>query len=509
MKITAAVFLSISPLQAQTDTAASGENIISLPNSILQQIRRNPEQFVRNTINTLFRVSTNGIVTKETLETYHMSQIARSRSSSLQNAFIYDLDGNMQIDAVEITSLGAVLSTRDNAKLQTLLATADTNQDGTLSLEEIRANASRQANQTRLDVLIGALMAFDVNQDGRVTPGEIGLAIANLDKPGTTPAPQKPSMHNDTIEKPLPESSLCKYPAPTSGAEIVFISGYEGAAVSTVAVSGVDRETSVAVLNIEKGDTPLYIVTTAYDSIIWKIEGDVGRVEQIVAGYGHYGAGVTGLPKEKVHFLPNAACISKYFTKPDSGKALIAKANLSQRLGRDIDVLVTNYELTTVSVPSGGIRKTRNPTNRGTVIIHDGKRYVITTDGPKLLDDPASQAGGALEKNLLHSLYRFYPAGIMELDAKDVIASSKAENYEVLPQQAGLLQLARQGALKPTSDGYLMVVKPIKRFPPGLNGAHSVKFILGKGIKMPAGDPGHSEVILEENGKCVAGYSCR
>jgi len=178
-------------------------------------------------------------------------------------------------------------------------------------------------------------------------------------------------------------------------------------------------------------------------------------------------------------------------------------------LGKAIDRVIANYELSKINLPLGTMSRPRATTKRGMVIMQNGNRYVITPDGLKLLGTPKTEAEDALEKRLLHSLYRFHPEGILELDANDVVASSKAENYAVLPNQAGLLQLARAGALTQTEDGHLVIVKPIARFPAGLYGAHSVKFILGKGIKMPAGDPGHSEVILEENGECVAGYSCR
>ena len=39
--------------------------------------------------------------------------------------------------------------------------------------------------------------------------------------------------------------------------------------------------------------------------------------------------------------------------------------------------------------------------------------------------------------------------------------------------------------------------------PAGLNGAHSVRFILAKGVPMPDGRPGHSTVISEETGQPV------
>ncbi|HXJ34551.1 MAG TPA: hypothetical protein VMS22_11020 [Candidatus Eisenbacteria bacterium] len=44
----------------------------------------------------------------------------------------------------------------------------------------------------------------------------------------------------------------------------------------------------------------------------------------------------------------------------------------------------------------------------------------------------------------------------------------------------------------------------IPRFPAGLAGAQAVSFTLGRGVPMPAGDPGHSCVISEETGLSLA-----
>ncbi len=391
LKITAAIFLTISPLQAQTDTTSSGEYIVTLPNNILRRIRQNPDKFVQSTIKTLFRISTDGIVTQDTINAFHQLNVAKTRSKWLYSALLYDLDGDMQIDAGEIAALGAILSTDDNAKFQTLLALSDTDRDGGLSLDEIRANADKQAQKTRVDAMASILMAFDMDQDGRVTPGEIGPAIASLQNQDSVAQDQQPVVQQNSTTTQPAKSSLCKYPAPSPDAMVLYVSGNEGAAVSTVAVAGVDLNTSVAVLNIEKGDKPLYILATAGGAIIWKIEGDSSRVENFVAGYGRVGVGVAGLAKSKVTFLPDTTCISQHFSNSDSGRALTIRKNLSQRLGKAIDRVIANYELSKINMPLGTMSRPRATTKRGMVIMQNGNRYVITPDGLKLLGIPKNR----------------------------------------------------------------------------------------------------------------------
>jgi hypothetical protein len=95
---------------------------------------------------------------------------------------------------------------------------------------------------------------------------------------------------------------------------------------------------------------------------------------------------------------------------------------------------------------------------------------------------------------------RFSPGGVIEIDPRRVVASMPVERYEVLPQQAGLLQLVKQGKLAENGRGEFLIKEKI-RFPAELHGAHSVKFLLLRGVPLPDGSPGHSQVISEETGE--------
>jgi hypothetical protein len=76
------------------------------------------------------------------------------------------------------------------------------------------------------------------------------------------------------------------------------------------------------------------------------------------------------------------------------------------------------------------------------------------------------------------------------------------EKYQVLPYQAGLIQLLQSGALKRVGNGEYLIQEKI-RLPAGLYGGYSVKFLLLRGVPKPDGDPGHSTVISEETGRPV------
>jgi hypothetical protein len=98
---------------------------------------------------------------------------------------------------------------------------------------------------------------------------------------------------------------------------------------------------------------------------------------------------------------------------------------------------------------------------------------------------------------------RFSPGGVVTIDPAQVVATSPAEPYDVLPYGFGLAQLVFGGALEVLDDGIFYgfrIARDLPRFPAGLHGAHLTHFVLGRGVPMPAGSPGHSCVTSEETG---------
>ncbi|HEY0300639.1 MAG TPA: hypothetical protein VGC36_04875, partial [Rhizomicrobium sp.] len=99
-------------------------------------------------------------------------------------------------------------------------------------------------------------------------------------------------------------------------------------------------------------------------------------------------------------------------------------------------------------------------------------------------------------------LQRFSPGGVVAIDPAAVVSPAVAEPYEVLPQQAGLIQLVQKGAITRNRSGEYLIREKI-RFPAGLAGAHSVKFLLLRDVPEPDGDPAHCEVVSEATGQPI------
>ena len=270
--------------------------------------------------------------------------------------------------------------------------------------------------------------------------------------------------------------SACAAPAPAADDMLVFFGGYEGSAISSVSVVGQDRETDAARLIIEEGDTPLYIMAASYEPMIWQIEGATDRVAQFVTARnrnsGDVGAGVTGLPGERVTFL-ESGCL-RYFYKLNSKGGLTAREKWSDIAGRAPDVMHGSYTINSISLPSGESQKKNEP----------GFDDIINLESE-------------------YSAFDFKVDGVAKIHPDTVVAPGPVETYEILPSRAGVQQLLATGHLERTKKG-LRIVKPFARFPSGLTGAHSVKFILPDGMAMPAGNPGHSAVVRENDAACLS-----
>ncbi|WP_156510558.1 hypothetical protein [Labrenzia sp. OB1] len=429
-------------------------------------------------------------------ETIDLRFKAEIRTSITTSILRNDLDGNGEMSSEEIDRVRAVLSGEQRSRFETTVIKVDTDNDGTLSAAEIRkrgaeavADLQKLGGRGRLKGT--AFMVFDANADDVVVVDDIIKTIDRLTKEGPSVTPESRSDRNE----------VCKLPKPSPEASPVFVGAYEGTALSTVAVAGPENETTFAELEIEEGKEPVYIVASVYDAMVLRVTGATERVERFV-GRSQNGMGVIGLPAELVDLTSLSNCHFPVAYKENTSKWIKARALLTADLGREASMIV-GYKLSRLQLPSGRSDKpAASQKASGGIIIQKGdKRFRMTDKG--LAEIVESQTSSALEIDLR----RNYPDGIERLMPEDIVTNGKAEVYEVLPQQAGLVQLMKSGALSRLSDGAYSIDKPIVRFPAGLNGGHSVKFVLRSGVPMPAGSRGHSTVLIEETGECL-GIRC-
>ena len=364
--------------------------------------------------------------------------------------------------------------------VEALFRTVDTDGDGKLSREEVQAYRMRP-DQPEGQARRAAERAMRQREQARRD------AEAERDR--------------QLAEK----NAACAMPKASDNAKVVLLSAYETEALSNVTIGFQDVAVGVGNITIEPGAEPIYLVVAAFRPTIWRLYGAVERIERVVltaAVTGPYRgqpqdrplAGLTGVPAERVTFLGKSDCLG-YFNETPSTQASVAVATVKRGSGKDVAVIAARYSMADAMLPSGRVSSMKESS--------EGKLVIIQRSGTLRIEGDTSGVVVQTGRNNLESDLRLYhPGGLVELDPKRVVASVPVERYEVLPQEAGMLQLLRSGALIQNRDGDYLIKQKI-RFPAELQGSHAIKFLLLRGVPMPDGDPNHCEVISEETGEAI------
>lgn len=312
-----------------------------------------------------------------------------------------------------------------------------------------------------------------------------------------------------------------------SDATVVLVGGYEGSAISTHSAGAQIDTTFVIDIRVELGIRPIFLMLDSFRPAIWRVSGNTARL----AGVGIDGttAGIIGIPAENVQYYNSVLCdldIWKGFL-PDNARETRA---IIETLRMSPDIVLSGYEIGLVYVPSGKMPNDyRYPGARPPYISYDARQ---------------------VERDLL----RFSPGGVVEIDASLVVSNADISTYDVLPEEAGLAQLVESGAIQPTGlrqysavdgwsqDNHVIAIRTstgqvirlqggddlidddglyirvvgggVERsfigertyilresidVPIGLDGAHSVTFLLPEGVLPPRGNLEGSELhVLSE-----------
>ena len=426
--------------------------------------------------------------------------VAQARAIAVSEVLAYDLNGDFKVTGGEVAQLAQGEEPYRHQHSEATFERFDDNSDGVITLIEA-ADAAREAAG---DMQVEALLALDPDGEGRLMAAELrtiaerAFARVDRDSDGEISPEEYKAIEARTQEARLLRSALrCDLPQVPARAKLVVYGGYESDAISSVSVGGPEQETNFIDVSIEPGATPLYLVLTSYESMVWRVSGATDRVAQAVVAslntgraapitlrdkarrgppttasrVGVSASGVIGIPRDRVT-IASSGC-PPYFSNTKGGEAKLALATLHRALGRDPDAVFGSYSARRVSLPSGAIHKS----DRDSASVPRGFDAASWPDA-----------------------MRFWPGGLVTVDPKQVIAMARVEPYKVLPSQMGLSQLIGSGHVERTASGAFRIVKPIAHMPPSMGGAHSVKLIVAKGVPVPPGSPGHSCVILEETG---------
>jgi Ca2+-binding EF-hand superfamily protein len=443
-------------------------------------------------------------------------EAAQQRVGRMVAALRADLDGNGEVTLDEITRsvtyemrVGQEDIDAERLKKQVQEAVdaamrEDSNRDGVITLAELLQDQPQKRKQRQAQRSL-SLLELDQDGDGRLTGTELEATVrkafqaVDYDGDGTLSTGEIKLLEPAREQARALQAALpCDLPKPADQERVMVVGAYSGGLQPNVTIAGQNDSTALTTLAIEPGQTPLYLLLSSYDPMIWQFTGATERVARVVAVPGRAnseasdapGVGVAGLPADKVTFLPVGSC-GGAFHKTASKEARIKLLIVEKQTGRAPNDLIGAYMSRRIALPSGTVQleassgRTVVVTGEGEDVVYgDPSKIVIIQDGDGLQLQQQEDWLGSADR-------------LVEIDPATVVAPGKVELYDVMPQQFGLRQLVQEGKLLRTKQGY-RIVAPIPRFPAGLAGAHGVTFILPKGMPMPAGDPGHSEVILDE-----------
>ena len=499
-----------------------------------------------------------GSFTQRDVELHTQMETLQVRAFGLHFVMRFDVDGDNAVTDDEIRRAmryaqqrfqsppGATPPEKIIADIVRSIMALDTDKDGKVSVSEatkyvepglLRIGLGPQSERTRnalavvggskgevtlVDYLTAGAALFrkiDSDNDGVISPQELTEYRQRPDTPegaayiAAAELVQKRQREQDeAVRKKKQEEAAaragCEMPKASERARVVLLSGYETEALSSVALGSQDAVVRAGRVVVEPGAGPLYIVIPTLTATIWQFSGAVERIERVVMSSVVTGVnggkselpplvGATGIAPERVSFFARSDCL-RYFYQIPSTDSVQTIAAIRSATGKEPEIVAAKYSVSGFAVPSGKIETLKDDRPQPLIIQKSQGTLNIIGDSSNVI----IQAGPSRARD---ELYRSFPGGVIDIDPKTVVANVPVAAYEVLPSEAGLVQLLATGALTRNSSSEYVVHRKI-RLPAGLYGAHS--FVVRKGVPYPEGDPAHSCVIVEGTGESK-GAACR
>lgn len=556
MALGASLAISLLPLAAHAQAPFDAEvraAAEALPDDVRRQIEAGPDRYLARVMNHFRRYTASDAVTEEAIRRTEAAWRAEDRAGALARLMRRDLDGDGRVSRAEYAEGGGDHAARVSEEFARLIARADRDGDGAIGLGEmlsaLRTEEADEGGGSAGRRGAPDLRLFDANRDGTISAAEIRSVIAAvappapLARPTPVPVAQPRQTRPAAAPPPVPNSTRsCDVPSLPEGAEVVYLSGHLGVGMSSVAIDGMDTLTSVATVEIEAGERPLYVFASAARPTIWRVGGATGRVARFVVEPQNPvlgpGAGVAGLPRDAVTFLPAGSC-AESVAWPGSARAKGVARRLAWGLGvalGDIRIVALS-RLDRVRIPSGEAQARVAAPPTGPLAVRDGA--VVMGGGASFggslaargRDEPPTKPRGlpnsrrvpdaptpreraprqwkrTARGRLEARLHALFPDGLVALEPAAIVAAGPVVPYDVLPGHAGMIQLLDAGAMREVSPGMYLLTRAVPRFPADLQEAPAVRIVLDEGVPIPAGRPGHTRVFRREVPKCLLGPDC-
>ncbi len=439
--------------------------------------------------------------------------ITARQDHAVEQVMQADTDGDKRVGWAEASAMPGLDTPQGRAQAKSVEKLADSIRQALLLDSDNDGRVTLREYEAAADALFRTV---DTNSSGKITEDEARAFKERAKEPvaavsheaAEAAAKKREEVKRETLTRgEAAEAEACGMPVASAEAEVIVLGAYGPEALSSVAIGTQDKTVQTGNVNVEAGESPLYVVIASLEASIWRFSGAVERIENVVVTSGTWIprpesamlplAGETGLPAERVTFLKRIDCMKPFWEVP-SVAAAKAAALVTEQVGKAPVKTVAHYNVSTFSVPSGAIESLKETAGRWPLIVVPGAgalRVENNDGGVTVRREPLTPSA---------ELKRYNPGGVVTIDVETVVASLPPEPYVVLPEAAGLKQLVDEGALTLNSEGEYLIHRKT-RFPAGLYGGHSVSFLLLRGVPMPEGDPGHSTVVSEETGEVLSG----
>ncbi|TIX51142.1 hypothetical protein [Alteraurantiacibacter aquimixticola] len=426
-----------------------------------------------------------------------LAEVAPRGGAQAEQFAAIDTDGDAYLSKEELhAALAARNSRRDPPDFAFERLDADGN--GSLTIEEVAGlegppmlDARRQERKARA---FERLFAIDANGDGILSEAEFSEAFrrqfAAIDTDGNqliSAAEFDGAQERLAMARDIAEAPLCTVPGPRNGTRaLAFIAG-RGELVSPVALGAQDRTTSIIKVAIDSGDEPLFLLLAADDPVIWDFSGATERLERVVLfadehdDAGHALAGALGLPQSKVTF-GEPGCFP-------AGRMASTGSRSEDRLANHVGA-VTGISARVRPVPGAA----------GTVtfpamVVEQLHRPVPAPDG--------------FDPDIWWEAIAAHPRGVGDPELASLVTQTALVEYEWLPGEFGLAQMAAQEMIEPTDNhGEYRLLHQMSRFPEAFETLRSVDFVLGEGIRRPDGEFGTGCLFAADGETVLEGEHC-
>jgi hypothetical protein len=303
----------------------------------------------------------------------------------------------------------------------------------------------------------------------------------------------------------LPPFDPAKYPncvlRPVPADHVLVVATANGGSVLTNIRFGTDQEpkpdaSRLVHVAVAPGDRPITVFVGGINNMIWRFEGDVQRVQRVVALSKSWNKNVAvgGIPRDRIEFLDLQRCGQfGYATQTASdGDIRFQQRAIRLMFGRKADHVVSGWQA-----------------------------YVLQLPEPKHEPEP--------KRVTPRPALRFF-----ELDPKDLVSDAVLSVLTQRPGALGLSDLERDGSIRPPrpdeidrfadaiSGPYRSKLSPDYKIPVrfdyvvtrqialpiGLYGVGSKHFLVLDGVPSPTGDRAHSCIAYMDGYRMEDATAC-